>query len=147
MNYLLVGALREFHRMVAPGVTVPYATGTAQRRTLAEVADDLERRLPIPVVVAGQRKVRADRRRGAGPVTSVRRVFRCRRTIGSAFSGGQLRAGPLIGLVRSVLLPLACGQVFPDELTRRTSPPAEPHLPEPSRSDPRWRWPPPCRPD
>ena len=45
VNYLLVGSLRKLHRMVAPGVTVPYPTGTAERRTLAEVADDLERRL------------------------------------------------------------------------------------------------------
>ena len=45
VNYLLVGSLRKLHRTVAPGVTVPYPTGTAQRRTLAEVADDLERRL------------------------------------------------------------------------------------------------------
>ena len=43
VNYLLVGSLRKLHRMVAPGVTVPYPTGTAERRTLAEVADDLER--------------------------------------------------------------------------------------------------------
>jgi hypothetical protein len=43
VNYLLMESLRKFHRMY-PDLTVPYPTGS-DRRTLAEVADDLEARL------------------------------------------------------------------------------------------------------
>jgi len=45
VNYLLVESLRKFHRLAGPGFTVPYPTDAGVRRTLAEVADDLEARL------------------------------------------------------------------------------------------------------
>jgi hypothetical protein len=45
VNYLLVESLRKFHQMVGPGFTIPYPTGSADLRTLADVADDLEARL------------------------------------------------------------------------------------------------------
>jgi hypothetical protein len=45
VNYLLVESLRKYQRMVRIGFTVPYPAGSADRHTLAEVADDLEARL------------------------------------------------------------------------------------------------------
>jgi hypothetical protein len=45
VNYLLVHSLRKLHRMVGPGFTVVHPAGSGNRRTLAEVADDLEARL------------------------------------------------------------------------------------------------------
>ena len=45
VNYLLVESLRKFHRLVDPRLTVPFPTGSANRLTLEQVADELEARL------------------------------------------------------------------------------------------------------
>jgi hypothetical protein len=45
LNYLLIGALREYHRYYGDSVTVELPTGSGRRASLASVADDLGRRL------------------------------------------------------------------------------------------------------
>jgi len=44
-NYLLVESLREFHRYLGDGFTVELPTGSGRMANLAEVADELSRRL------------------------------------------------------------------------------------------------------
>ena len=45
VNYLLVEALREYHKYMTPGYSVEYPTGSGQRADFAEVADDVAGRL------------------------------------------------------------------------------------------------------
>jgi hypothetical protein len=45
INYLLVEALRRYHRYLGDAFTVEHPTGSGRQRTLAEVADDLTDRL------------------------------------------------------------------------------------------------------
>jgi hypothetical protein len=45
INYLLIGALRTYHRYFGPGCTVECPTGSGVQMTLDEVADELTRRL------------------------------------------------------------------------------------------------------
>jgi hypothetical protein len=45
VNYLLIGALRTYHRFLGDGFRVECPTGSGNRLTLAEVADELTRRL------------------------------------------------------------------------------------------------------
>lgn len=45
LNYLLIEALDRYHHYLGDGFTVEYPTGSGKQRTLAEVADDLARRL------------------------------------------------------------------------------------------------------
>ena len=44
-NYLLIESLRRFHRYLGDGFTVELPSGSGKRATLAEVADELSRRL------------------------------------------------------------------------------------------------------
>jgi hypothetical protein len=44
-NYLLIESLRRFHRYLGDGFTVELPSGSGKRTTLAEVADELSRRL------------------------------------------------------------------------------------------------------
>ncbi len=45
VNYFLITALRRYHRWLGDGYRVEHPVGSGQQRTLAEVADDLSRRL------------------------------------------------------------------------------------------------------
>ena len=45
LNYLVTGALRRFHRHLGDGFTVEHPAGSGRPCSLAEVADDLDRRL------------------------------------------------------------------------------------------------------
>jgi len=45
VNYLLIGALREFEAYLGDKVTFEYPTGSGNKRNLAEIADDLSDRL------------------------------------------------------------------------------------------------------
>ena len=45
VNYLLIESLQKFHYYLGDGFTVEYPTGSGQKRTLAEVAAELSRRL------------------------------------------------------------------------------------------------------
>jgi hypothetical protein len=45
VNYFLVTALRRYHRFVGDGYTVEYPVGSGQKANLAQIADDLSRRL------------------------------------------------------------------------------------------------------
>jgi len=45
VNYLVIEALHRFHRFLGEGFTVEHPTGSGQKATLLEVADDLSRRL------------------------------------------------------------------------------------------------------
>ena len=45
VNYLLIESLQKFHYYLGDGFTVEYPTGSGQKRTLADVAAELSRRL------------------------------------------------------------------------------------------------------
>ena len=45
VNYLLVEALREYHKYMEAGYSVEYPTGSGQRADFSEIADDITRRL------------------------------------------------------------------------------------------------------
>src|SRR5947209_13120813 len=51
VNYLLVRALRRFHRYLGDGFTVELPTGSGRQVTLAEAADELAHRLVSLFVV------------------------------------------------------------------------------------------------
>jgi hypothetical protein len=45
VNHLVIGSLRRYHRFLGDGYTVEHPAGSGRQCTLAEVADDLGRRL------------------------------------------------------------------------------------------------------
>jgi hypothetical protein len=65
LNYLLIEALRRFHHFYGDTLLVECPTGSGRRATLAQVADELERRLAALFLpdAAGRRPVHGDRAR------------------------------------------------------------------------------------
>jgi hypothetical protein len=53
VNYLLVASLRRYARFLGDGFTMEYPTGSGAQRTLADVAEDLRRRL-ISIFLVGE---------------------------------------------------------------------------------------------
>ena len=62
LNYLLIESLRTFHRFYGDDFTVECPTGSGHRMTLAQVADELSRRLARLLLrgADGRRAVYAD---------------------------------------------------------------------------------------